>query len=142
MTLPPENEDNDDQEHQQQQQGIEAQHICRPIIHSSISQGSYAAELERKITQLEQVIDELENEKEVILRQQSYKDDDIQMLKKELQIKDDIVSQLEQDFIDLEDKLAVMQNVRIILPFNQLASLFTLGYLGFGSKGPRRIVFL
>ncbi|SAL97422.1 hypothetical protein [Absidia glauca] len=110
MTLPPENEDNDDQEHQQQQQGIEAQHICRPIIHSSISQGSYAAELERKITQLEQVIYELENEKEVILRQQSYKDDDIQMLKKELQIKDDIVSQLEQDFIDLEDKLAVMQN--------------------------------
>ncbi|KAI8336651.1 hypothetical protein BC941DRAFT_376498 [Chlamydoabsidia padenii] len=117
MTLPPEHEeyeeDGGDQQQQKQQQqkdGIEAQHICRPIIHSSISQGSYAAELERKINQLEQVIDELENEKDTILRQQSYKDDDIQMLKKELQIKDDIVSQLEQDFIELEDKLAIMQN--------------------------------
>ncbi|KAG1448439.1 hypothetical protein G6F56_008942 [Rhizopus delemar] len=38
MTLPEEEEDE-----------LEAQHICRPIIHSDISQGSYAAELEHKI---------------------------------------------------------------------------------------------
>ncbi|KAI8089596.1 uncharacterized protein BX664DRAFT_280669 [Halteromyces radiatus] len=111
MTLPPENEekqqheDGDDDE----QAGMEAQHICRPVIHSSISQGSYAAELERKLSQLEQIIDELETEKETLLRQQSYKDDDIQMLKKELQIKDEIVSQLEQDFMELEEKLTMLQ---------------------------------
>ncbi|ORZ16533.1 hypothetical protein BCR42DRAFT_327665, partial [Absidia repens] len=105
MTLPPENDD----QQQEENNGVEAQHICRPIIHSTISQGSYAAELERKLSQLEQVIDELENEKDTILRQQSYKDDDIQMLKNELKMKDDIVSQLEQDFIELEDKLEMMQ---------------------------------
>ncbi|KAI7865955.1 hypothetical protein BDF14DRAFT_1743965 [Spinellus fusiger] len=99
MTLPPE----DDEE------GMEAQHICRPIIHSSISQGSYAIELENKIVRLEQMIDELEEEKETAASQQGYKDSDIEMLKKELRIKDDIVSQLEQDFLILEDQLAGLQ---------------------------------
>ncbi|CAO3624350.1 unnamed protein product [Cunninghamella blakesleeana] len=101
MTLPPENEDHEE--------GVEAQHICRPIIHSSISQGSYATELEKKVIRLEQKIEELDNEKEMTLRQLSFKDEDIEMLKKELQIKDDIVSQLEQDFMDLEEKLVLFQ---------------------------------
>ncbi|CAO3608931.1 unnamed protein product [Cunninghamella echinulata] len=102
MTLPPEDGDHEEE-------GVEAQHVCRPIIHSSISQGSFATELEKKVLRLEQRIEELENEKEVILRQQSFKDEDIEMLKRELQIKDDIVSQLEQDFMDLEEKLVVFQ---------------------------------
>ncbi|KAI8139212.1 hypothetical protein BJV82DRAFT_627597 [Fennellomyces sp. T-0311] len=99
MTLPPENE----------QQEMEAQHICRPIVHSSISQGSYAMELENKILRLEQVIEELDAEKEQMLRQQTYKDNDIETLKRELRIKDDIVSQLEGDFLNLEEQLARLQ---------------------------------
>ncbi|KAI9266640.1 hypothetical protein BDA99DRAFT_536060 [Phascolomyces articulosus] len=99
MTLPPENE----------QQDMEAQHICRPIVHSSISQGSYAMELENKILRLEQVIEELDTEKEQMLRQQTYKDNDIETLKRELRIKDDIVSQLEGDFLNLEEQLARLQ---------------------------------
>ncbi|KAG2221142.1 hypothetical protein INT45_004451 [Circinella minor] len=99
MTLPPENE----------QQEMEAQHICRPIVHSSISQGSYAMELENKILRLEQVIEELDTEKDQILRQQTYKDNDIETLKRELRIKDDIVSQLEGDFLNLEEQLARLQ---------------------------------
>ncbi|KAI9310566.1 hypothetical protein BX666DRAFT_2032728 [Dichotomocladium elegans] len=100
MTLPPENE---------QQEEMEAQHICRPVIHSSISQGSYAIELENKIVRLEQLIEELDAEKEQMLRQQAYKDNDIETLKRELRIKDDIVSQLETDFLNLEEQLARLQ---------------------------------
>ncbi|OAD66492.1 hypothetical protein PHYBLDRAFT_74145, partial [Phycomyces blakesleeanus NRRL 1555(-)] len=99
MTLPPENDD----------QEMEAQHICRPIVHSSISQGSYAIELENKIVRLEQIIDQLEEDKEAAQCQQEYKDNDIEMLKKELRIKDEIVSQLEQDFMTLEEQLANLQ---------------------------------
>lgn len=101
MTLPPENE----------QQEMEAQHICRPVIHSSISQGSYAIELENKILQLEQVIEEMDAEKEHLAKQLQYKDNDIETLKRELRIKDDIVSQLESDFLHLEDQLENMQKV-------------------------------
>ncbi|KAI9246136.1 hypothetical protein BY458DRAFT_528214 [Sporodiniella umbellata] len=100
MTLPAtENED----------EGLEAQHICRPIIHSNISQGSYATELEHKVIRLEKIIQEQDQEKEEFLRQQSYKDNDFEMLKKELRVKDEIVSQLEQDFMCLEDQLEHLQ---------------------------------
>ncbi|CAO3633666.1 unnamed protein product [Mucor hiemalis] len=101
MTLPsPENEEEEE---------VEAQHICRPVIHSTISQGSYAIELENKIGRLEQLIDELDEEKEQIIRQQGYKDNDVETLKKELRIKDEIVSQLEQDFLGLEDQIEHLQ---------------------------------
>ncbi|GAA5805154.1 hypothetical protein HPULCUR_010667 [Helicostylum pulchrum] len=101
MTLPsPENEDEED---------VEAQHICRPVIHSAISQGSYALELENKIGRLEQLIDEMDEEKEHSTRQQGYKDNDVETLKKELRIKDEIVSQLEQDFMGLEDQIEHLQ---------------------------------
>ncbi|CAO3598192.1 unnamed protein product [Absidia cylindrospora] len=86
-----------------------SQHSCRPVIHSMISQGSYATELEHKIAHLEHIIDELTAEKESMTHQQSYKDDDLQTLKSELEMKDAIVSQLEQDFMDLENKLTVIQ---------------------------------
>lgn len=99
MTLPPENE----------QEEMEAQHICRPVVHSSISQGSYAIELENKILRLEQLIEELDAEKEQLLRQQAYKDADVETLKRELRLKDDIVSQLEGDFLNLEEQLASLQ---------------------------------
>lgn len=101
MTLPPENE----------QEEMEAQHICRPVVHSSISQGSYAIELENKILRLEQLIEELDAEKEQLLRQQAYKDADVETLKRELRLKDDIVSQLEGDFLNLEEQLASLQKV-------------------------------
>lgn len=101
MTLPPENE----------QEDMEAQHICRPVVHSSISQGSYAIELENKILRLEQLIEELDAEKEQLLRQQAYKDADVETLKRELRLKDDIVSQLEGDFLNLEEQLASLQKV-------------------------------
>lgn len=107
MTLPsPENEEEEE---------VEAQHICRPVIHSTISQGSYAVELENKIIRLEQLIDELDQEKEQIIRQQSYKDNDVETLKKELRIKDEIVSQLEQDFMGLEDQIEHLQKVGSLL---------------------------
>ncbi|KAG1178125.1 hypothetical protein G6F70_003593 [Rhizopus microsporus] len=103
MTLPSTDNDEDGEEE------LEAQHICRPVIHSDISQGSYATELEHRIIRLEQIIEELDQEKEQILRQQSYKDNDLETLKKELKIKDEIVSQLEQDFMCLEDQLEHLQ---------------------------------
>lgn len=105
MTLPSTDNDEDGEEE------LEAQHICRPVIHSDISQGSYATELEHRIIRLEQIIEELDQEKEQILRQQSYKDNDLETLKKELKIKDEIVSQLEQDFMCLEDQLEHLQKV-------------------------------
>lgn len=107
MTLPSTDQDSDSDEDQ-----VEAQHICRPVIHSSISQGSYAVELENKIHRLEQYIDEMDQEKEQIVRQQSYKDNDLETLKKELRIKDEIVSQLEQDFMGLEDQIEHLQKVK------------------------------
>ncbi|KAG2202049.1 hypothetical protein INT47_006241 [Mucor saturninus] len=101
MTLPsPDNEEDEE---------VEAQHICRPVIHSTISQGSYAIELENKIGRLEDLIDELDEEKEQIKRQHGYKDNDVETLKKELRIKDEIVSQLEQDFMGLEDQIEHLQ---------------------------------
>ncbi|ORZ17919.1 hypothetical protein BCR42DRAFT_325418 [Absidia repens] len=93
----------------------DSQHSCRPIIHSTISQGSYATELEHKIAHLERIIEELTAEKESMAHQQSYKDDDLQTLKSELEMKDAIVSQLEQDFMDLENKLTVIQKVGEII---------------------------
>ncbi|KAI8882307.1 hypothetical protein K501DRAFT_251708 [Backusella circina FSU 941] len=104
MTLPSTEYEEEDEEDE-----VEAQHICRPIIHSTISQGSYAMELENKIIRLEQFIDELEQEKEQMTRQNGYKDNDVDTLKKELKIKDDIVSQLEQDFMGLEDQIEHLQ---------------------------------
>ncbi|KAJ8662239.1 hypothetical protein O0I10_001932 [Lichtheimia ornata] len=98
MTLPPENDK------------VDSQHICRPIVHSSVSQGSYAIELENKIVHLEQVVEELDDDKGQILRQMAFKDNDIETLKKELQLKDNIVSQLEQDFLDLEEQLRYLQH--------------------------------
>jgi chromosome segregation ATPase len=89
----------------------ETQHSCRPKVHSTVSQGSYATELEHKIAHLEQVVDTLTAEKETMHRQQADKDDDLQTLKNELEMKDAIVSQLEQDFMDLEKKLAIIQKV-------------------------------
>ncbi|OBZ88521.1 hypothetical protein A0J61_03426 [Choanephora cucurbitarum] len=100
MTLP--SSEDDDEE-------VEAQHICRPVIHSTISQGSYAVELENKIYRLEQVIEELDLEKEQIMKQHGLKDNDVETLKKELRIKDEIVSQLEQDFMGLEDQIEHLQ---------------------------------
>ena len=99
MTLPPEKDQ------------VHSQHICRPIVHSSVSQGSYAIELENKIVHLEQVVEELDQDKGQILRQMSFKDSDIETLKKELQLKDNIVSQLEKDFLDLEEQLRYLQHV-------------------------------
>ncbi|KAI8638626.1 translation initiation factor eIF3 subunit-domain-containing protein [Parasitella parasitica] len=107
MTLPCNDHDTDSDDNEEE--GVEAQHICRPVIHSSISQGSYAVELENKILRLEQFIEELDEEKEQILRQHSYKDNDVETLKKELRIKDQIVSQLEQDFMGLEDQIEHLQ---------------------------------
>ncbi|KAL7318122.1 hypothetical protein PS15m_004384 [Mucor circinelloides] len=105
MTLPCSDHDSDSEDEEE----VEAQHICRPVIHSTISQGSYAIELENKIARLEQFIEELDQEKEQILRQHSYKDNDVETLKKELRIKDEIVSQLEQDFMGLEDQIEHLQ---------------------------------
>ncbi|KAI8059869.1 hypothetical protein BC940DRAFT_247299, partial [Gongronella butleri] len=112
MTLPPERDGGDDTQNgdDDEDQAVEAQHICRPVIHSSISQGSYAAELELKIAHLEAIIDAMDLEKEANEKQLRYKDDDLQMLKKELQIKDEVISQLEQDFLDLEEKLTAVQH--------------------------------
>lgn len=112
MTLPCSDHDSDSDDEEEE---VEAQHICRPVIHSTISQGSYAIELENKIARLEQIIDELDEEKEQILRQHSYKDNDVETLKKELRIKDEIVSQLEQDFMGLEDQIEHLQKVSTVL---------------------------
>ncbi|KAI9261105.1 hypothetical protein BY458DRAFT_515861 [Sporodiniella umbellata] len=92
-----------------EEEELEAQHICRPVIHSDFSQGSYASGLEHRIVGLEQLIEELESEKEQMNKQHTYKDIDLETLKKELRVKDEIVSQLEQDFVTLEDQLIHLQ---------------------------------
>jgi predicted nuclease with TOPRIM domain len=102
MTLPPESDE----------QKVEAQHICRPVIHSYISQGSYAAELQNKIVELEDTIADMNQEKEDILRQLRYHAGDTETLKQELRLKEELVSQLEQEFTSLEELVAHLQQVR------------------------------
>lgn len=110
MTLPDQHRE-EDSASSSDEDILEAQHICRPVIHSSISQGSYAVELENKIHRLEYLIEELDQEKEVLLRHQSIKENDVETLKKELKIKDAIVSQLEEDFMHLEDQVTHLHKV-------------------------------
>lgn len=102
MTLPPESDE----------QKVEAQHICRPVIHSYISQGSYAAELQNKIVELEDTIADMNQEKEDIIRQLQYHTSDTETLKQELRLKEELVSQLEQEFTSLEELVAHLQQVR------------------------------
>ncbi|KAJ2962172.1 hypothetical protein NQZ79_g2676 [Umbelopsis isabellina] len=99
MTLPPESDE----------QKVEAQHICRPVIHSNISQGSYAAELDKKIVELEDVIVDMNKEREEVLRQARYYTADTETLKQELRLKEELVSQLEQEFTSLEELVAHLQ---------------------------------
>ncbi|KAG0183203.1 hypothetical protein DFQ29_008563 [Apophysomyces sp. BC1021] len=103
MTLPPRSDD------QEKEEEMEAQHMCRPILHSSNAQGSYTAQLEIRLGELEQSIETLLAEKEQLEQQSLYRDEDIEMLKQELHIKDDIVTQLEQDFVHLEAQVARLQ---------------------------------
>ncbi|KAI9280883.1 hypothetical protein BC943DRAFT_330495 [Umbelopsis sp. AD052] len=99
MTLPPESDE----------QKVEAQHICRPVIHSYISQGSYAAELQNKIVELEDTIEDMNQDKEDIIRQLQYHTTDTETLKQELRLKEELVSQLEQEFTSLEELVAHLQ---------------------------------
>ncbi|KAF7726461.1 hypothetical protein EC973_008696 [Apophysomyces ossiformis] len=111
MTLPPKSntQEKGEEDDEAQEEEMEPQHMCRPIIHSSISHGSYAAQLEIRLGELEQTIESLLAEKEQLEQQLNYRDSDMEMLKQELRIKDDIVTHLEQDFIHLESQVSQLQ---------------------------------
>ncbi|ORX56800.1 hypothetical protein DM01DRAFT_1285030, partial [Hesseltinella vesiculosa] len=92
LTLPPENEE----------QKPQAQHICRPVIHSSISGTNMTTKLQQENHQMVEKLamaNEEKNDLQLLIRD---KEEDIQVLKNELMMKDLIVTQLEKDFEKME----------------------------------------
>ncbi|SAM09136.1 hypothetical protein [Absidia glauca] len=99
LTLPPENEE----------QRPEAQHICRPVIHSNISRGTLATSLEQENGQLRQQMETIKVEQEDLCLLLKEKDHVAEVLKSELRMKDAIVSQLEKDFERMELEVLDLQ---------------------------------
>ncbi|CAO3599587.1 unnamed protein product [Absidia cylindrospora] len=99
LTLPPETEE----------QRPEAQHICRPVIHSNISRSDFASSLEQENGKLRQSMESLKMEQEDLQVLIKEKDDVAEVLKSELRMKDAIVSQLEKDFERMELEVLDLQ---------------------------------
>ncbi|KAL0088006.1 hypothetical protein J3Q64DRAFT_1723579 [Phycomyces blakesleeanus] len=101
LTLPPESEE----------QKPEPQHICRPVIHSNISGGTMASALEQENAQLREGLQALHADQEQLYDLLRDKEEDAEMLKCELKLKDDIVTQLEKDFERMELEVVGIQKV-------------------------------
>ncbi|KAI8099581.1 uncharacterized protein BX664DRAFT_321648 [Halteromyces radiatus] len=99
LTLPPESEE----------QKPEAQHICRPVIHSNITGGDLASSLEQENGRLRQSLEALQAEQEDLCHLLKEKEDVAEVLKSELRMKDAIVSQLEKDFERMELEVLDLQ---------------------------------
>lgn len=57
------------------------------------------------------MLGKMDDLKEELLRQLEEKDTDTETLKQELRIKDEIVSQLEEDFVKIEEQVSALQKV-------------------------------
>ncbi|ORY93556.1 hypothetical protein BCR43DRAFT_497139 [Syncephalastrum racemosum] len=99
LTLPPESEE----------QRPEPQHICRPSVQSHISGGSLACAAQQEIAMLRQELEEMRNDKENLYDMLHEKEDDLETLKCELKMKDNIVTQLEKDFERMELEVVDLQ---------------------------------
>lgn len=86
------------------------QHVCRPIVKTHIQSGSMASVLEKENNQLRDGMDILINDREALYLLLKDKEEDNETLKYELQVKDDIVKQLENDFENMELQVSDLQN--------------------------------
>ncbi|KAI9318542.1 hypothetical protein BX666DRAFT_1929085 [Dichotomocladium elegans] len=100
LTLPPDGSD---------EQQARPQHICRPSIRSHITAGDLAAAVERENAGLREEIAQLRCQTETLNQVIQEKEEDMQMLKNELQMKDTIVTQLEKDFERMEVEVVDLQ---------------------------------
>ncbi|KAI8069360.1 hypothetical protein BC940DRAFT_297555 [Gongronella butleri] len=102
LTLPPED----------QEQRPQAQHICRPVIHSNP-----ATTLQHENHKMQEKVAMLESDKDDLQQLVKEKDEVIQVLKNELMMKDLIVTQLEKDFEKMEvQALALLSDHSFPLP--------------------------
>ncbi|GAA5816151.1 hypothetical protein MFLAVUS_009677 [Mucor flavus] len=85
------------------------EHTCRPIVKSHIQSGSMASHLEQENNQLRDGMDILMNDRDALYQLLKDKEEDNQTLKHELQVKDDIVKQLENDFEKMELEVTDLQ---------------------------------
>ncbi|KAI8340867.1 hypothetical protein BC941DRAFT_511166 [Chlamydoabsidia padenii] len=95
LTLPPETEE----------QRPEAQHICRPVIHSTRPDTSLKKENRRLLQDLAN-LKLVQNDLQLLLME---KDQVAEVLTRELQMKDAMVSQLESDFSRMELQVMDLQ---------------------------------
>ncbi|KAI7862833.1 uncharacterized protein EV154DRAFT_396268, partial [Mucor mucedo] len=86
------------------------QHLCRPVVKSHIQSGNLAAILEKENNQLRDGMDILINDRDALYLLLKDKEEDNETLKYELQVKDDIVKQLENDFENMELQVSDLQN--------------------------------
>ncbi|CAO3613424.1 unnamed protein product [Cunninghamella echinulata] len=100
LTLPPE---------ESKDQKPEAQHICRPVIHSNISSGDLASSLQKENHSLRQEIVKIKADHEELYHLINEKDEVAEVLKSELRMKDAIVTQLEKDFERMELEVLDLQ---------------------------------
>lgn len=89
------------------------QHICRPVVKSHIQSGNLASLLEKENNQLRDGMDILINDREALYLLLKDKEEDNETLKYELQVKDDIVKQLENDFENMELQVSDLQNALV-----------------------------
>ncbi|KAI9252238.1 hypothetical protein EDC94DRAFT_651699 [Helicostylum pulchrum] len=88
---------------------VQIEHTCRPIVKSHIQSGSIATRLEQENNQLRDGMDILMNDRDALYQLLKDKEEDNQTLKHELQVKDDIVKQLENDFEKMELEVTDLQ---------------------------------
>lgn len=88
-------------------------HVCRPIVKSHIQSGNIASLLEKENNQLRDGMDILINDRDALYQLLKDKEEDNETLKYELQVKDDIVKQLENDFENMELQVSDLQKVLI-----------------------------
>lgn len=91
------------------------EHACRPIVKSHIPAGTMATQLEQENNQLREGMDILINDRDALYQLLKDKEEDNETLKYELQVKDDIVKQLENDFEKMELQVTDLQKVYIYI---------------------------
>ncbi|KAI7847734.1 hypothetical protein BDC45DRAFT_451353, partial [Circinella umbellata] len=102
LTLPP-----DDSEDQR----AKPQHICRPSIQSHVNGGSLAVASQHENARLHEEMEQIKHDREGLYEVIHEKEEDLETMKRELKMKDDIVSQLENDFKRMEIEVVDLQKV-------------------------------
>ncbi|KAI8141745.1 hypothetical protein BJV82DRAFT_517936, partial [Fennellomyces sp. T-0311] len=102
LTLPP-----DDSEDQR----ARPQHICRPSIKSHVNGGSLACASQQENARLREEMEQVKRDRDGLYEVIHEKEEDLETLKQELKMKDQIVSQLEKDFERMEVEVVDLQKV-------------------------------